>query len=226
MAIMGLNNKYVVVPLWFPIDKNGGGVSDIISIARYDHAELYIMTGAAVTQTATVTVLQGVSVTTCATALNFSLYYQTGFVLKYDGANRSDGSAAGVTVAGAGGGSGLIYEDLGDRVVCYDYNQTTYVDNEVLTFSDGKTAVADGIQINEDIMIPRTTATNNFAITAVTDIHTTYCIPINGAMLVDGNDCIALSITDPLTPSLMVAYAILSNSRFGQTPGTTALYNT
>ena len=92
--MLGLNNKYAVVPGWFPVDKNGGGNSDIISLKNYHQAEAYIITGAAVTQTAAVTMQQGVDVTTVATALGFDLYYTTGMMRKYDGASSGVAAAA------------------------------------------------------------------------------------------------------------------------------------
>ena len=111
--MLGLNNKYAVVPGWFPVDKNGGGNSDIISLKNYHQAEAYIITGAAVTQTAAVTMQQGVDVATVATALPFTLYYETGLMLKYDGASTDVAAAPGETATGAATGVMTILEDLG-----------------------------------------------------------------------------------------------------------------
>jgi len=220
----GINNKYVVVPLTFPVDFAGGKTSDIIDMKNYNQAEIYIMTGAVITAQFAVTLLQGISVSVCATALKFPVYYQTGCMLKYDGASSSVPAAAGETATGAATGVGTVIEDRGGILVLSDHNSTAFVDNEVLTFSGGKTAVVDGILYNEDIMVPTAlTATNTFNITNVSDVHKTYCIPVNSAMLAAGNKCIGITLGDP-TLCVGAVFAILSGPRYAGTPGETAIY--
>ena len=223
----GLNNDYAVVPLLFPVDNAGVVVSDIISLKNYSRAELYIMTAAAFTKTATVTLHQGASVSSCATALAFEKYYQTGCLLKYDGASSGIGAVRGETATGAGGGVGYVYEDLGGTLVLYDWNSTAFIDNEVLTFSGGKTAVVNGVLYNEDIMVPTelAVAVNTFTITAVTDVNKIYCIPVNSSMLTQGFDCIELNISDCDSPSLLAGWAILSGARTMGNPPPTAIYD-
>lgn len=225
--MIGLNNKWAVVPGWFPIDKNGGGNSDIINMKNYHQAEAYIITGAAVTQTAAVTMEQGISVSDCTTALPFELYYTTGMMLKYDGASTGVAAAAGETATGAGGGIMTINEDLGGILIGHWDNVTAFVDNEVLTFSGGKTAVVDGIRYNEDIMVPTALAAgvDTFNITQVLDVNKIFMIPINSSMLNENMDCIELVIADPLTPSLMVCFYILSQPRYAGLPMQTAIYD-
>ncbi len=225
--MLGLNNKYAVVPGWVPVDKTGGGSSDGISLKNYHQAEVYIITGAAVTQTAAVTMEQGVTVTTCTTALPFELYYTTGMMLKYDGASTGVAAAPGETAQGAGGGIMTINEDLGGILIGHWDNVTAFVNDEVLTFSGGKLAVVDGIRYNEDIMVPTALAAgvDTFNITQVLDVNKIFMVPINSSMLNEGMDCIELVIGDPLTPSLMVCFYILSQPRYAGLPMQTALYD-
>ena len=222
--MIGLNNKYAVVAGWYPVDKDAGGQSNIISLKNYNQAEIYLMVGATMTKTAAVTLQQGVSVASCATSLAFETYYEQGLKLKYDGASSSVAAAAGETATGAATGVGTVYEDRGGYAVLYNWSSTAFVDNEVLTFSGGKTAVVDGTLYDEDAMIPRTATANTFSITQVLDISKIFMIPVNGGMLTDGNDCIAVTIGDPDT-CLMACFYVLSEPRFSNTPMPTAIYD-
>ena len=225
--MIGLNNKYAVVPGWPPVDKDGGGTSDIISLKNYHQAEIYLMTGAAVGQTAAVILYEGVSVSSCATALSFTLYYETGALLKYDGASTDVAAAAGETASGTAGGVMTIFEDHGGYIVGNKWDSSqVFVDNEVLTFSGGKTAVVDGTRYNEDVMIPTVLAAgvDTFDITTALDVNKIYCIPVNSSMLSDGMDCIAVNIGDPNT-TLMACWYILSQPRFAGLPMRTAIYD-
>ncbi|MCJ7564813.1 MAG: hypothetical protein MUP52_09525 [Candidatus Aminicenantes bacterium] len=223
----GLNSKYVVVPGWFPKDAGGGArASDIISLKNYSQAEIYLMVGDTITAAMDVTLHQGTSVSSCATALPFEKYYQTGIMLKYDGASSGFPAARGETATGAGTAVGTVYEDKGGILVLYDHNVTAFVDNEVLTFSGGKTAVVDGVLYNEDIMVPTelAVAVNTFSITNIPDVNKIYCIPVNSKMLNQGMDCIEVNVSDP-TLALMAIWFILSEPRFMTNPPPTAIYD-
>jgi len=224
--MIGLNNKYAVVSGWAPVDKTTTAVSDIISLKNYNQAEIYLMTGAAIGQAFNVALYQGVSVSSCATLLPFTRYYESGMMLKYDGASSSVAAASGGTVAGAGGAAATIYEDRGGVLVLNKWDADVFVDNEALTFSNGKTAVVDGTLYNEDAMIPTilTAGVDLFAI-ATTDTSKMYCIPVNGGMLTDGNDCIAVHLATPATATLMDCFVVLSEPRFSGTPMPTAIYD-
>ncbi len=212
----------MVVPLIFAQQHDGAVASDIISLKNYNHADIFLMIGDTVGQAAAVTLEKGSSVSSAGTALSFTRYFSTGFVLYYDGASSSTPASAGETVTGAGSGVGYIYKDLGDRLICYAFNGTTFVDNEALTFSGGKTAVANGIQKNEDILVPRTATSNTFNIQAVA--KRLYCIPIDAADLGDGYDCVELNVGDANTTD-WAAWAVLSGPRYiGEEPET-AIYD-
>lgn len=213
---------FTVVPLLWPDSQDGALVADILSMKNYRHADIYIAIGATIGKAGAVTLQKGTSVSSAATAMAFSRYFSTGFILKYDGASTDTPAAAGETVTGAGGGIGYVYKDLGDRVVCYAFNGTTYVDNEVLTFSGGKTAVADGIQINEDILVPRTASSNTFDIAAVGSKM--YCIPVDAEDLGDGYDCLELNVAD-LDTTELAAWAVLSKPRYMAEIPETAIYD-
>ena len=217
--------KYHLAVGWNPIDKNGGGPSDIVCMKGYDMAEFWIITGAAVTASAAVTMFQGTTVATAATALAFTRYFDSGCMLKYDGASTQTPAAVAETATGAAAAVGTIYQDRNGLLVLYNRNETAYVDNEVLTFSGGKTAVVDGTLFNEDIMGPRTATANTFTITLVHDANRRFMVPISSSMLTAPNDCVALTIGDPGTPSLMCCFVVLTSSRFANMPMQSAIYD-
>jgi len=221
----GYAKKYHLAVGWNPIDKNGGGQSDIICMKGYEMAEFWIITGAAVTATAAVTMFQGTSVAAAATALGFERYFDSGCRLKYDGASSEVAAAAGETAIGAATASGYVYEDLNNEVILYGRDETAYVDNEVLTFSGGKTAVVNGTLFDEDIMVPRAATANTFNITLVHDANRRFMVPISASMLTAPNDCVALTIGNPGTPSLMTCFVILTECRYANMPMPSAIYD-
>lgn len=216
------NNIIKTVPLLWADSQDGALTSDIISMKNYGQAEIYIMIGATIGKAGAVTLHKGTSVSSAVTACAFSRYLSTGFILKYDGASVDTPAVAGETVTGAGGGIGYVYKDLGGKLICYAYNGTTFVDNEVLTFSGGKTAVADGIQINEDILVSRTASGNTFDIAAVG--NKMYCIPIQADELGDGYDCLELNVAD-LDTTELAAWVVLSDPRYMAEIPETAIYD-
>lgn len=216
------NNIQHTVPLLWADSQDGALVADIISLKNYRQAEIFIMIGETIGQAGAVTLHKGTSVSSAATSCAFSRYLSTGFMLKYDGASSETPAAAGETVTGTGGGIGYIYKDLGGKLVCYAFNGTSFVDNEVLTFSGGKTAVADGIQYNEDILVPRTATSDTFDIAAVG--NKMYCIPIQADELGEGYDCLELNIADLNTTDL-AAWVVLSEPRYMAEIPPTAIYD-
>jgi len=218
-----INNDYVIVPLLFAQQHDGALVGDVISMKNYRQADIFLMIGNTVGQAAAVTLQKGTAVGSAATAMTFSRYLSTGFVLEYDGASNDVIEAAGAAFTGAGGGAGVVYKDLGNKLIAYGYNGTTFVDNEVITFTtSGRTAVANGIQKNEDILVPRTAASNTFNIAAVVD--KIYCIPVSAEDLGDGYDCIELNLADANTTDL-AAWAVLSEPRYMAETPETAIYD-
>ena len=115
-----------------------------------------------------------------------------------------------------------MYKDLGNKLICYAFNGTTFVDNEVLTFSGGKTAAANGIQKNEDIMVPRTATSNTFNLAAVASKQ--YVIPLDAADLGDGYDCFQVEIADCDTATHVAIFAIMKPRYQGEIPET-AIYD-
>ncbi len=223
--MLGLNKQYAVVPLTFPADHAGTLVSDIINLKNYSQAEVYIMKGAVFTKTAAVTMQQGNSVATAATALGFTRYYETGMMLDYDGASTGVAAASLETAQGAGGADMTILEDTGKTLIGWWDDVTAFVNDEVLTFSGGKTAVVDGIRYNEDILLPKVAVANTFNITQVLDINKIFMIPITSSMLADGMDCIELNIADMDSVTVLAAFAILSQPRYAGLPMQSAIYD-
>ena len=220
----GYGKKYHLAVGWNPIDKAGGGQSDIVCMKGYAMAEFWLITGAAITATFAVTMFQGVSVAAAATALAFTRYFDSGCRLKYDGESSGVAAAAAETATGAGAAVGTVYQDLGNEVILYNRNETAYVDNEVLTFSGGKTAVVNGTLFAEDIMVPRVATANTFDVTQVHDANRRFMVPISASMLTAPNDCVALTIADP-TLAICTCIVILTECRYANMPMPTAIYN-
>jgi hypothetical protein len=225
--MQGINNKFVKVPLTFPgADVTGTTSSDIISLKNYNHVDLFITVGSAIGKAAAVTLNKSAAVAAATVSLPFTKFLSTGFILKYDSPSVSTIAAADETISGAGGGAGTIYKDTGTELICYGYNGTTFVDNETVTLSGGKTVVANGIQINEDIMVPRSTAsatTYTFDLAAVANKQ--YCIPIDADMLGEDYDCVQVEIADCDTVTYLTIDAILTEPRYiGDIPET-AIYD-
>ncbi len=217
-----MQKLYHVVPLIWAYEHDGAIATDIISLKNYKQADFFLMIGA-VSQAAAITMKKGVSVSSCATALAFTRYYKTGFVLDYDAPSSDAVEAAGAAFTGAGGGAGVVYQDTGSRIYGYEYNGTTFVDNETITFTtSGRTASADGIQKNEDILIPMTASSNTFNIEAVA--NRLYKVPISSDMLGDGYDCVCMNIADANT-TLYAAWAVLYGERYPAEIPQTAIYD-
>lgn len=221
--MQGINNKFAVVPMTFPTtDQTSTVSSDIISLKNYNHVDLVIQVGS-IGKAAAVTLDKSAAVAAATADCSFSRYLSTGFRLKYDAPSVDTPAAAGETVTGDGGGIGYVYKDLGGELICYAFNGTTFVDNEGLTFSGGKTATANGIQFNEDIMVPRTASSDTFDLAAVANKQ--YVIPIDAADLGDGYDCVQVEIADCDTATHLAIFAILSEPRYmGEIPET-AIYD-
>ena len=221
--MQGINNNFVVVPMNFPTtDQTSTVSSDILSMKNYAHADLVIQVGA-IGKAAAVTLNKSAAVAAATVACAFSRYLSTGFRLKYTTPSVDTPAAAGETATGAGGGIGYVYKDTGTELICYAFNGTTYVDAETVTLSGGKTVVASGIQIDEDIMIPRTATSNTFNLAAVASKQ--YVIPIDAADLLDGYDCVQVEIADCDTVTHLAVFAILSGPRYMADIGKTALYD-
>lgn len=220
---MLINVDYSKVPLLFPTtDQTGTVSSDIASMKNYQHVDLCINVGS-IGKAAAVTLNKSAAVAAATESLSFTRYYSTGFVLEYDGASTETPAAAGETVTGNGGGVGYVYQDTGNKLICYAFNGMTFVDNEALTFSGGKTATANGIQKNEDIMVPRTATSNTFDLAAVASKQ--YIIPMDASGLGDGYDCIQVEIADCDTVTHLSIDAIFSKPRYGADVPETAIYD-
>jgi hypothetical protein len=217
------NNTIHTVPILWADSQDGALVGDVISMKNYRQADFYIMIGATIGKAGAVTFHKGTAVGgSPSTALAFTRRLETGFVLKYDGPSVDTPAAAGETISGAGGGAATIVKDTGTALICYGYNGTTFVDNETVTCSGGKTVVADGIQVNEDIMVPVAVSSNTFNVNAAG--YKLYCIPISAEDLGDGYDCVELNVAD-LDTTELAAWAVLSGPRFMADPPETAIYD-
>jgi hypothetical protein len=223
MKMQQENNKIHTVPILWADSQDGALVGDVISMKNYRQADFYVMIGAVIGKAGAITFHKGTSVGgSPATALAFDRRLETGFILKYDAPSTETPAAAGETISGAGGGAATIVRDTGTELICYGYNGTTFVNDELITCSGGKTMTADGIQINEDILVPVAVASNTFNVNAVG--NKIYCIPISAEMLGEGYDCVELNVAD-LDTTELAAWVVLSGPRYmGEIPET-AIYD-
>jgi hypothetical protein len=213
-----------IVPAVFPIDLSGGAqAGDFVSMKNYGHCDVVIMIGPTAGATCAVTLDKATAVAGGTTELEFTTYYSTGFRLDYDGA--SGPFTVGETVTGGGGGTGVVVYDNGDHLICHTFNGTTFVDDETITGGTSlNTASANGIQKNEDILVPRTASSNTFTIPATA--NRTYVIPIDDTMLGDGYDCLQVDLADAGSSQTDgVAFYVMSQPRYAGEIAETAIYD-
>lgn len=222
--MLGFNKEFVVVPITWPdVDQTGTISSDIISLKNYSHVDFVIKVGTAIGKAAAVTLNKSAAVAAATLALAFTKYYSSGIRLKYITPSVDTPAAADETVAGAGGAAATLYKDTGSELIMYGWDNDVFVTGETVTLSGGKTVVADGIQIDEDIMIPRAAASNTFNLAAKANKQ--YIIPIDAADLGDGYDCAQVEIADCDTATYITIDAILSGARYTAEIPKTAIYD-
>jgi len=218
-----INEDYVKVPLVFPTtDQTSTSSSDIFSMKNYGHADIYITVGTFEDEAA-VTLNKSAAVAAATVALAFTKYFSTGCILKYTTPSVDTVAAKDETISGAGGAAATLYKDTGSSLIMHSFNGTTFVTGETVTLSGGKTVVADGIQINEDIMVPRTAASNTFDLDDVDNRQ--YCIPIDASDLGEGYDCAQVEIATMDTVSHIAVDVILSKPRYPAEIPETAIYD-
>jgi len=216
-------NIIKTVPVLWADSQDGALVGNVISMKNYRQADFYVMVGAVIGQAGAITFHKGTSVDgSPSTALAFTRRLETGFKLKYTAPSVDTPAEAAETISGAGGGAATIVKDTGTELICYGYNGTTFVDGELITCSGGKTMTADGIQINEDILVPVAVSSNTFNVNAAG--YKLYCIPISAEDLGDGYDCVELNIAD-LNTTELAAWVNLSDPRFMAEIPETAIYD-
>jgi len=214
---------FTITMMTFPTtDQTSTVSSDIISLKNYGHADLYIAVGA-IGKAAAVTLDKSAAVAAATADCPFTRYLASGIRLKYTTPSVDTPAAAAETVAGAGGAAATLYRDTGTELIMYGWDGDTFVDGETVTLSGGKTVVADGIQFNEDILVPLTAANDTFNLAAVA--NRLYCIPIDAADLGDGYDCVQIEIADCDTATHLAMWAVLSKPRYMQAISETALYD-
>lgn len=212
--------------IW-PVDFNtGANPGDYVTLKNDQKLGILISQNTAA-GTAAVTLVQAKNVAALgAKALAFTRYWMTGVKLNYDGA--SGRFTKGETVTGAGGGSGVVYYDNGAYILLYTVNATPFVDNETLTGgTSGTTASADGIGIDEDIMLPVDLAAgvNTFTIPAVAQRK--YGIEVTPDMLDRDNDydCVRVHIAQATAAGIGSCVYILEGGKAKTIPMPTAIYD-
>ena len=219
-----LQKNHIVPGVW-PVDFNDATPTcDYVSMKNYKHLTIHIMLATA-GGTSAVTVSQAKDVAaTGAKTLAFIEYLMSGSKWKFTGKSAAD-FAVGETVTGAGGASGVVYEVGADYLLRYTVKGTAVVHAATLTSgTSGATATANGIGVNEDIMLPLA-CVNTFTMPAV--VNKCYAIEIEASMLDLTNDfdCVAVAIVDPGAAMLGSVVYVLSEPRYAGIPMETAIYD-
>ena len=219
-----LTEKFGIVPAVWPCDLNtADNPGDYVSMKNYKHLTVYIFVKT-MGATSAVTMKQAKNVAGSGEkALAFVQYKLTG--TKWRFTTLTGAFQVGETVTGAGGASGVVYEIGADYLLVYTVNATAVVDAETLTGATSlATAVANGVGINEDILLPLTCA-STFTIPAVA--LRSYAIEVEASTLdvANGFDCVRVQVEDPGTAALGAALYILSEPRYAGIPMETAIYD-
>ena len=221
-----INEDYVKVPMLYPTDDETSTVtSDIISLKNYNHVDICISVGP-IGAAVAVTLDKSSSVSAATASCSFTKFFSTGCILKYTTPSVTTIAAKDETVAGAGGAAATLYKDTGSELIMHSWDGDTFVTGETVTLSGGKTVVADGIQINEDIMVSRETAsstTYTFDLAAVANRQ--YCIPIDAVDLGEDYDCVQVEIADCDTVTYIAMDAIFSEPRYASEIPETVIYD-
>lgn len=218
--------KNHIVPAIWPVDLNtGANAGDYVSLKLYTHCTVNIACGTvAGGGTAVVTLKQATAVGgTGEKALAFTKYWMTGTKLKIN--TKTGTFAVGETVTGTGTGAGVVYKDNGDHLLLYTVNGTAFVDAETVTGgTSGFTAKADGIGVDEDILLP-CTCSSTFTIPAVSNRK--YVIEVEATSLDMDNeyDCMRVHIAQAGAGNIGSADYILSGARYSGDPMPSAIYD-
>jgi len=211
----------------WPVDfTTGANAGDYVSLKDYPAVGVLISQNTAA-GTAAVTLVQAKGVAaTGAKTLAFTRYWVSGVKLNYD--NSTGKFTVGEVVNGAGGGQGTVYYDNGTYLLLYTVNASAFVDNETITgVTSATTASADGIGINEDIMLPVDLAAgvNTFTIPAVAQRR--YGIEITADMLDRDNDydCVRVNIAQATGAGIGSAIYIMPEGKTKGIPMPTAIYD-
>jgi len=214
-----------IVPALFPIDLAGGPFTgDYVCLKNYGHAAVNISIGVT-TGTCAITLLQATSVAGAGSkSLGFAKYWMTGTKLKIK--SKTGNFTVGETVSGAGGGSGVVFKDNGDHLLLYTVNATAFVDGETVTGASSLfTAVADGIGVEEDILLPCTATSDTFTIPAVSARKYVIEIDANTLDMDNDYDCVAVYFADATAGCIGGADYILCEPRYSGEPMPTAIYD-
>ena len=221
--------KFTVVPAIWPVNlQTGANAGDFVSMKNWNYCTTVLQIGTnGSSGTCVVTFDKSILVAGDTVALGFAEYLVTAWRLDYDAPvnTSSEKFAVGETVTGAGGGTLVVWADYGNYIIGYTHNDTAFVDNETLTGgTSGRTASADGIEKNEDMLVPRTATSDTFTTQNVA--NRTYAVEHSAADLVDPYVCLQIDVAQASQASTLgSAYYILSEGRYVGEPMQTAIYD-
>ena len=214
-----------LVPAIWPVDlSSGANTGDYVSMKGYNRCKCYIICNDTA-GTAVVTAYQATAVAaTGEKALGFDYAWKTGGQLKI---NTATGVfTVGETITGAGGASAVVVEASRDLVTFHTRNATAFVDTELVTgATSGYTAVADGTDINTDILCRVAVTSDTFTIP---DVHNkVYMVEWTAAELdVDnGFDCIRIHVAQAGGSGIGAAVYILEEPMFSEDPMLNATFD-
>jgi len=228
-----INNDLHIVPALWPKGQTGAVSGDIISMKNYQHCDIRIAVGASPGGTVAVTLDKSAAVAAATAELAFTKFFSSGLKLNITGKSGaftadSDYTAGDTITGGTSNATAVVYKDMGTYLLCHSHNGTAFTDAETITGgTSGATATVDGTLYDEDIMLPRVTAsatTYTFTIPAVAD--QVYVIPVGASDLGDGYNCLQLEMAAPSAGTVTYdATYILSGPRYAGTPMPTAIYD-
>jgi len=216
-------NIHAVPAIW-PVDLNSGAnAGDYVSLKDYPVGGVLIQIGASA-GTIAVTMLQATAVAgTGEKTLSFTEMFMTGCKLKLT--SKTGTFTVGETLTGAGGASSVVYADCGTYLLLHTVNETAFVDGETVTGgTSGYTGVADGIGIDEDILLSKAVTSDTFTIPD--RANRMYFIPFEAMMLDVANDfdCIRVHLAQATGAVIGGAVYVLDPNQKGR-PMLTAIYD-
>jgi hypothetical protein len=226
-----INNTYHIIQGYQPVDLSGGPFSgDIISMKGYGHCDVLISIGAAA-GTCVVSMDKSAAVAAATVELPFTRYYASGFRIDITGASgrfaEDSGFTAGDTITGGtSGATAVVHRDMGDHLLCHTWSGTAFTLAETITGTSLVTATTASLRKNEDMMLPRRTAsatTYTFTIPAVANQK--YLIPFDDGELGEGYDCLQVELADATAATVGEALYILTEPKYMGTPPLTAIYD-
>ena len=221
--------EFTIVPAIWPVNlQTAANPGDFVSMKNWNYCTTVLQIGTnGSSGTCVVTFDKAALVAGGTTTLAFSEYWVTAWRLDYDAPvnTAAEKFTVGETITGAAAGELVVWADYGDHIIGYTYNNTTFVDNELITGgTSNRTAYANGVQKDEDMLVPRTATANTFTTQAVA--NRTYAVQHAAADLGDGYVTLQIDVAQASQATTIgSAFYVLSEGRYIGEPMPTAIYD-